>query len=278
MINKSEIISCTSIFIIALLAFYIVENHNAEDIVWGITIKSWTAVFGSLLAASIFLLVQFIIRITGEAKDKIHKEQYNHLCEEQGIKKIYAQRGSNEIVDLYKSLIKKSSRRVWAIGMTNRHFCDQHFDIILPKIKSIKDFECIVSFWNPNINLVSSDSTFHENIISIQEMIENGVSNRADYVSVLNERTDRLTQKINDVNYPKGSIKLIYTSIPTNFTCFVIDNDIFFFPFLSSPESTNTPTIHCDATIGIGLQILNHVDSITKNGKINIIVYDKKRK
>lgn len=274
MIDRSEIVIGTSVFIITLLVFYIVEKHGAGNYFWGISIKSWSAVFGSLLAASAFLLVQFIIRLAKETKETVHDEQYKHICEKQGVKTIYEQRGSSEIVRLYKSLIEKSTKRVWAIGMTNRHFCNQHFDIILPKLKS-KEFDCIISFWDPNIKMVRSG--FDENIINLQELIENGVISDSDYVKAIETRIDGLVQKLKKIKSLNGNIKFVYTCSPTNFTCFVIDDDIFFFPFLSGPESTNTPTFHCDATIGIGSQILKHIDLILKNKKITTTQYDNKK-
>lgn len=273
MIDKSEIIIGLSVFIIALLVFYIIENKTTDF--WGISIKSWSAVFGSLLAASAFLLVQFVIRITKKTKRNVSEEQYEHLCEEQGVKTVYEQRGSTEIIDLYKSLIEKSTRRIWAIGMTNRHFCDQHFNVILPKVKS-KGFECIISFWDPNVKMIGSD--FEENIFGMQEIVEKNKNKGSNYLDTIEERVRNLIHEIEQHKSLKGSIKLLYTCTPTNITCFVIDDDVFFFPFLSNPESTNSPTIHCDATIGIGHQILAHFESVFENVKITKIRYVNNKK
>jgi len=70
----------------------------------------------------------------------------------------------------------------------------------------------------------------------------------------------------------KGQWRIANVSCVTNFTCMIVDDDVFFFPFLSGPDSTNNPTVWCSATHGVGRAIVDHIEKLLANSDICCVV------
>jgi hypothetical protein len=276
-IDKIKIITIILCVLIPFLLVWGIESRSAPFC--GINADSWRAVAGSIFAASLFLTIQSFIFYLKDTKESLYKKQYDKIIEENGIKSIYTQRGGNDVIGIYENLIKNSERRIWAIGMTNNHFCKQHFDKILDKMdtnkSSGKTIDVVISFWNPNISFYDDDKKerLHK-IIDVQHIIEGNNGKQHD----IKDKIYKLIEKV-EKRKLKGTFKIVYTSLPSNFTCFIIDDDVFFFPFLSGPDSTNDPTIHCDASKGIGKSITAHIEKIIEPtySDFTSIVYQKNK-
>lgn len=283
-IKRSEIIAIILSAAISFLLFALIEK-NKQGIFWGISVDSWRAVASSIFAASLFLFIQWIIAQLKHTEDNFYKIQYVNLIENNGIKSIYYQRGGENIIALYKQLIANSKRRIWAIGMTNNHFCDQHFDNILDRMEKRRgDFgsgnpiDFVVSFWNPSISFFDDAKNQNlEKILEIQSFIEKGSFPHSNWQKIVESKKNELIKKIETRRNLKGNFKITYTTLPTNFTCFVIDDDVFFFPYLSGPDSTNNPTIHCDSLKGIGISITNHLEKLLKTSEVVDTVYQNSK-
>ena len=53
----------------------------------------------------------------------------------------------------------------------------------------------------------------------------------------------------------------------------IIDEDVFFFPFLSNVESTSSPTILCNINRGMGLNIFTHFKVVLSNENVTKSIY-----
>lgn len=281
-IKKSEIIALILSAMISFLIFSIVEKYKSGDY-WGISIESWRAVASSIFAASLFLFIQWIIDQLKSSENNLYKNKYEEVIDKNGIKHVYYQRGGEKIISIYKELIKNSKKRVWAIGMTNNHFCEQHFKNVLDLMEvrrgdftSGKHIDFIISFWDANICFFDCNKQVStHNILELQTFIEKGSFPRSSWSKMIGDKQQDLIRKIESRKKINGNFKIINLSIPTNFTCFIIDDDVFFFPYLSGPDSTTDPTIHCDANKGIGLSIVNHIQKITSTKEVVEVVYQK---
>jgi len=279
MFEKSKLISLFVIGLIAMLIFLLAASYKGTESFLGIPIFSWIGVAGSVLAAFIFSLLVWIIELLGQAKTRFHEEYYNSIGRTQGVKDVISQRGDDNTVNLYSKCLKKARTRAWAIGMSNNHLVRQHTDVFLELIQS-HEIDIVIVFWSPFTKLLTPKHPVNQRcVLAAQEMIENEVPTDTNWETIIQGRQDDLKRVIGTALNIRGRFRIINISGVTNFSCFILDDEVFFFPFLRGPDSTNEPTIRCDATLGIGKRVMEHIDRLI-NGPISTelceIVYDSR--
>jgi hypothetical protein len=239
--------------------------------------NSWLSVTASMFAATLFLFLQSFMNLINSTEDNLYKLKYEEFVETFKLKEIFPQRGSIDIVNLYQKLTKKAEKRIWAIGMTNRHFIDQHKDSITKALQN-HNIDIVIAFWNPTstIESIINGKQKKHNMLDIQYALEDAASSNTNWEDSIKERQRKFKNHIEENSPLKGELRIVDLSHPTNFTCFVIDDELFFFPFLSGPESTNDPTIHCNITDGIGKRIYDHFDRVLNGNFIVDTVYHRK--
>lgn len=277
--ERSRVISLFVIGLIAMLIFLLVAGYEETGTLLGIPIFFWIGVAGSVLAAFIFSLLVWIIDLLGQAKTRFHEEYYNSIGKTQGVKNVISQRGDDNTVNLYSKCLKNARIRAWAIGMSNTHLVHQHTDAFLKLLQSY-EIDVVIVFWSPFTKLLTPKHTVQQRcILAVQEMIEKNISTETNWETSIRGRQDHLKRVIGAPPNIRGRFRIINISRATNFSCFILDDEVFFFPFLGGPDSTNEPTIHCDATLGIGKRVVDHIDRLI-NGPISTelceIVYDSK--
>jgi hypothetical protein len=57
-------------------------------------------------------------------------------------------------------------------------------------------------------------------------------------------------------------MSVFYWSLPTNFSCMVVDSSVFFFPYLAAGESWQQPMLYTSSQTGIGENIVKHLTKI----------------
>lgn len=275
LLRKSKI---ASMFLTCGISFFILlAVVGRKEPILGVPKESSLAVAGSLLAAALFLIIQWIISLVETAQSGLYEAKYAELVDKHGLKDVYAQRGGQEAVEAYRSLIRAASCRVWAVGMTNRHFIAQHVDSILKLLSEKSDVQVVIAFWDPRAKLLTPTHTIKERcILDVQHLIEqNAISLDTTRVTPIGEREKEFVKRLSEMSEMRGSVEIINVSTVANFTAFLIDNDVFFFPFVSGPDSTNDPTIQCSAVNGIGVRIVEHLENIRKRTDISETVFER---
>lgn len=273
MLDKSKISSIFLTAIIAFFVFLVIERDHAQSI-WGVSRDSWQSVATSILAAAIFLFIQWIITLLQETEPILYKNSWNEFVNTFGLKKIYNQRGSREIQKLYSKLIQNAKYRIWAFGMTNKHFVHQHKDQVLKKLLK-QNIDVVIGFWDPNTVITNSKTQISKPIIDIQNYIENNTESKN--LQVIIEKRQKEFIKDLQKHKVKGTLKIINISIPSNISCLIIDDDVFFFPFLSGPDSTNDPIINCCLENGIGKSVFEHFDQVLKKNELFDTVFEQNK-
>lgn len=238
---------------------------------------SWLSVTGSVLASTIFLVIQSLTNAIKEGRDSTYKVSYISLVDQFGIKDVYQQRGSEAIRIKYKSLMSGCRDKMYAVGMSNRHFLEQHTDKILEALQK-HSVDIVIAFWNPTstMKIFSGNEIVDKNILDIQCLLENGASSAADWIGNITTRQIRLRDKVKELQNVTGELRIVNISHPANFTSLIIDDDVFFFPFLAGAESTNDPTLHCSASTGVGTSILQHFNRLFSDKEVCQTVYHRK--
>jgi hypothetical protein len=269
-IKNSKVIGILLTWLIAVLLFICAHSIDNNTKLMNITMAAWQAVAASILAATIYSLITWIIDVMKESKEKTYDDYYSKIAIENGIHEIFSQKGSDLALKTYKDCLQKATTRVWAFGMTNGNLADQHIENF-EKLLTNHKIDIVIAFWSPFSKLLTPRHNKKErSIISVQQMIEeSAVVIDNNWEQVIKGRQDTIIERINKAGMLKGRLRIINVSRVTNFSCFIIDDGVFFFPFLHGPHSNNEPIIYCDAQSGIGQRISDHHERLM-NGKISI--------
>ena len=122
--------------IILGLSFVIVfafEGQAAKDVFLSISKGTWLSVAGSLLASALFLFLHNVLAMLQEARSQVPEQYFARVHDSFGLKEVYRQRGGDEIRQLYLQLLGNAKRRVWAVGMTNNSFLEQHASLLFDR-------------------------------------------------------------------------------------------------------------------------------------------------
>jgi len=279
MIWKSKIVGLVVTWIFTILLFLYAHSLDDTSILWSITAGAWKSVTGSILAATIYALITWIIEMIQSAKETLTNEYHTNIAINQGVRTIFSQKGSEEALDVYETNLKQAKNKIWAFGMTNSNLVYQHLDIFIGLI-SKQNIDIVIVFWSPYSKLLTpKHSTKERPIISVQEMIESESPNLSTNVKHVVDRQKSIIDRVSKISNKKGRLRIINISVVNNFSTFVIDDHVFFFPFLHGPHSNNEPIIYCDADKGMGKKIVLHC-SMLLDSKISSevceLIYDTK--
>jgi len=277
LINRSNIVLLIVTALISFLVFKLAELSGQQGTFLALSKASWLSVTASMFAATLFLFLQSFMNLINSAEDNIYRIKYDEFVEKFKLKQIFPQRGSTDILDIYKTLTGNAEKRIWAIGMTNRHFMTQHRENMTKALRD-KPIDIIIAFWNPttSLNSIINGEQKSHNMLDIQYHLEDGAPANSSWEETIKNRQREFRDHIKRNSPIKGELRIVNLSHPTNFTCFVIDDELFFFPFLSGPESTNDPTIQCCINDGVGKRIYDHFARILNGNLIVDTVYHRK--
>jgi hypothetical protein len=230
--------------IIAVLVKNYIDNNSLE-----------ISVLSSMIAS---ILILFFYRFF-DGKDRINTE----LFEKFGIKDLYVKK--TDAVDDFTDCIKKAKKRVWAIGMTNGAFIREQKDNIANILKSNDELDVKIVYWDDCTRVTKQEN--NKSIIDIQKALEsqlsitclNDISDSNTILTIQNSIT-QLKTKISAEHQER--VEIGFLSIPSSFSCLLIDDDLYFFPFLCGKESNIAPMIRCHAQKDIGQPIVKHFEHI----------------
>lgn len=249
---------------VSILIVGYLEGQTAASKILTVSKESWLSIAGSLVASAAFLFIHNVLTLLQQAKTQVPMDYYEVIHNGFGIKWIYSQRGGSDIQELYRKLISNAKERVWAIGMTNNSFLAQHEDLVLSKCKTLSGFEMRLVFWNPATKLVVNGVDSYC-IFDVQNKLEEKIDSEINWGLKIDKRIDLVNKKIADAKISPGVAKVYKLSLVTNASCFIIDDDIFYFPFLSRSNSNLDPHIRLSAKNGLGKLIFEHYSYILSN-------------
>ncbi|MFW2516357.1 hypothetical protein [Aliarcobacter butzleri] len=215
----------------------------------------------SVLASMIASIVILLFYRFFDAKDKINID----IFEKFGVKDLYSKK--TEAVSDFTNSIKKAKKRVWAIGMTNGAFIREQQDHIANNLKKNDRLDVKIIYWDDCTKVIKQDN--NKSIIDIQKALESQLSinclndiNDGNSMKEIQDSIKQLKTKISVEHQER--IEIGFLSIPSSFSCLLIDDDLYFFPFLCGRESNIAPMIRCDAQKDIGQPIVKHFEHIFK--------------
>jgi len=275
-----------SVFVLVYAENLASNPQNLNQKIFWLSKAAWLGICGSIFASAVFWGVQAIIALFNRAKRDTYEQTYRTLVEDFGVNTIYELKGGNEACHEYKRLIERANKRIWAVGMSNRNFSRQHMPTIIESIKNNSSLDVVVAFWNPDAYLVVQNSRL-EDARSIGQTEKDPNRNKLmlpvfvaqatleerapDSAKEIRERQNELKELIQRENSAiKGNLRIVNLSMVTYISCMIIDQEVFFFPYLSGDDSNGSPMIYCDASRGIGKQVAEHIDNLLNNKRFGI--------
>lgn len=261
---------------ITWLLLWAATSQDSDKVWGGLAQSTWAAVTGSVFAAALFLLIRTFLNAVEKTETTFTKKYYQDLAELQGVRSVFDQRGSTEAVLLYKELISKAENRIWAFGMLNRNFIDQHQKKLAWLLQN-KHIDILIGFWEPEAKLSYYDSSDEDNqtttgIIEAHSILKGDPHPRTDWASAIEVRENGFLTAIDDLPFVTGQLRIVHVTIPTNISCLIIDDEVFFFPFMAGPDNNTDPMIRCAADVGIGKCIVAYFEKLLESNPATRIV------
>ncbi|MFG2327032.1 hypothetical protein [Streptomyces sp. NPDC048568] len=271
----------TAIVLTCLISFLLllaIQISSSAKIL-GLSKDTWVNVTGSVFAAALFLFIESAVQAVKGVEESVERSTYREMVEEQGILEVFSQRGDDRVLTLYEQLISGAERRVWAIGMTNGHFVHQHLEEICARLRR-RPLDVVISFWDPD-SVVSGPTTHASSstplsLLSLQSQLEGKHISSDDLKQTVRRRQSQIQEAVERLGaHLMGRVRIIDITHVANFTCLIVDDQVFFFPFLAGPDSTNNPTIRCSKEGQIGRAICRHMDHLMGSPEHGRVFWEK---
>lgn len=244
-------------------ALLVVINPDAS-----FEVDSLIPIIASLLGSIVFFVFAELWLSFRKANNDVFRMYHDTLFEKFGICSVNSQRGYEDAVRDYDALISKATRRIWAVGITNNRLTNQYSQIMVNKLRR-HSIEILIAFLDndaavcrtndPSNSRRSADiidtlPTVHHRLE--KGMIKNGVYGEAG--SQIMGNIEKLEEMFKSIPRQEmiGSVSIYKIISVTYFSCFVIDDQLFFFPMLTRNDSGQDPMIKVSTKEHLGRAII----------------------
>ncbi|MEU1599334.1 hypothetical protein ABZ468_42675 [Streptomyces sp. NPDC005708] len=264
--------------LISFLLLLVIQLSSSAKIL-GLSKDTWLNVAGSVFATALFLFIESAVQAVKGVEESVEKNAYREIVEEQGILEVFSQRGDDRVLALYERLISDAESRIWAIGMTNGHFVHQHLQEICARLHR-QPLDVVIAFWDPDTTVsrptAPGSSSASVNLLSVQSQLEGKHISSDDLKQTVRVRQEQVQEAVDRIGTQlAGRVRIVDITHVANFTCLIVDDQVFFFPFLAGPDSTNNPTLRCSAQGQIGRAICRHVEHLLASPEHTRIFWEK---
>jgi hypothetical protein len=240
----------------------------------GIPKETMLRLAGSLLSSALFLTLVQLLSALKNMPNSVEAEYFKRMHDHFGIKEVFEQRGGQGALDCYERSLRTVRRRIWAIGMTNKRFMSSHFEVVQEALRRSADMDIRLVFADPRMNLSWEGQAI--NVIEAQTQMEHKAPTGSDWPKYLDSQVERLRSAY--VSTTAGHLQALVLRSVCHFTCFVIDDNVFFFPMLARNDSSQDPTMLVGADTLLGRVLIDHFASILSSATFCGCVYDNRAK
>jgi hypothetical protein len=209
-----------------------------------------------------------------ESPSKAENQYFTDVHGRFGVKEIFIQRGGTDALNVYRELIAAANKRIWAVGLTNRRFLFQHSDDVAHALRRSPGIDARIVFADPELSLDWNGGKI--GAINAQVHLEQRAPSHADWARTFQEHLDRL--RLLPYGPDAGHLRVFIVRSICFSTCFVIDDDVFFFPMLARADSGQDPTIRVGVDSVLGMSLIDHLNTIFDSADYCLCVYDSRAK
>lgn len=214
----------------------------------------------SMAASGVFFAVVESFRALTDRHSAKISERLKHLERDLGIQDVFSSKSQRETIEKYKLTIASACFRIWAVGLSNNQFLEQHSAIIKQRRRSKPALDVRVHFFDPDASVSHA----------LTEIESFPLVNLFDFPRTLYQSEKRRT----DIRAAASSVlkdqelraRVFYVLVPSYFSLMIVDNTAFFFPYLVAPEdASSNPMFMIDTSGEIGERLVQHVEQLCTN-------------
>lgn len=240
----------------------------------GISKETMLRLAGSLLSSALFLTLVQLLSALKHMPNSVEGEYFKRMHDHFGIKEVFEQRGGHDALESYERSLKTVRRRLWAIGLTNKRFMSSHFEVVLEALRRSADMDIKLVFADPRMMLSWEGRNI--NVIEAQTQMEHKAPTGSDWPKYLDSQVERLRLAHASTNV--GHLQVLLLRSICHFTCFVVDDNVYFFPMLARNDSSQDPTMLVGADTLLGRVLIDHFVSLFSNTTFCGCAYDNRAK
>lgn len=247
------------LFLLALLIIVGIQDTEDNSRIWNFEKAVALSIMVSIAASAIFFFIVEFFRFLFDRALSKELQKLKMLEETHGIEKIYLSKSEPEVINDYKSTISNAKKRIWALGLSNNQFVEQHLASIKDRMHKHNDLDVRVVFFDPDARVSRKE-----------EIVDYPLVNLFDYPHNIYESNKReydiykFSKKI--TSDKEVQVKAYFALIPSYFSMMVVDDKVFFFPFLVLPEdASSNPVMVINANTKFGNRLVDHVEHLTSN-------------
>ena len=226
---------------------------------------------GSLLSSAVFLFLVQLVTAIREAPGSAESAYFKSMHDRFGIKEAFEHRGEPVTLERYQEALQRASRRIWAIGMTNKRFVSSHSAAVQRALRRSSGMDVKLVFTDDTLVLRWDGGEI--SAVELQTQLEEKApgTGGSPYLSSFVQKF-KAAHGSGDL----GRLQIFKLRSSFQFTCFVIDDDVFFFPMLARHGSAQDPTLLVDANGILGQALLNHFEGLFQSQLACTCVYDNR--
>ena len=215
-------------------------------------------ILGSIAASCAFYcIIESFIHFSDTA-GRTHLMRLMRFEETYGISDVIPNKSGKDAIDLYTSSIKDAQVRVWAMGISNNQFIDQHLKNIQARKLLKPTLDVKILFFDPESTVSNGRIKKGTPLINLFDFPEKIYSS--------NKRPFNVRDHSEKVKQDPSLASAYFVTLPSYFSMLVIDDRVFFFPFLAIAEdAASNPIIVLNAQKNLGSKLVKHFEKLASN-------------
>lgn len=246
--------------LLALLATVGIQDMPEQMRILNFDRNVLLSIVASLSASGAFFLVVESFRSWNESIISRDADRLKKIEETLGIKGVFTSKSQAEAIAEYKKRINDAKSRIWAVGLSNNQFLEQHSAVIKVRKQSHPFLDVRVFFFDPDalVSSVPANLPSHPliNLFDFPKQV---------YMSEKRANDARhFAQRI--IADTATGATVHFALIPSYFSLMIVDDIAFFFPYLMAPEdASSNPMMMVDTKGEIGSRLVEHVQQLLGN-------------
>lgn len=218
------------------------------------------SIMTSVAASAAFFAVIETLRYFSDQKTAAITQRLERFEKELGIRDVFSSKSEREIVRKYKRAVAGARTRVWAVGLSNNQFLEQHSDTIKQQRRAHANLDVRVHFFDPAATVSNAPAG-----ISSLPLI-----NLFDFPTSLYQSDKRKSAArafaARILADTELRARVFFILVPSYFSLMIVDEIAFFFPYLAAPEdASSNPMMMVDTAGEIGIRLVQHVEQLAAN-------------
>lgn len=254
-------IICSLILMLVVLLIIVgVQDLPEQSRILNLQPMVLLSILASVAASSAFFTIVEVFRALTERASAKEAARLERFEKELGIKDVFSSKSQREIIKIYKEAVSNAQSRIWAVGLSNNQFLEQHQTTIKLRRHAYPALDVRVHFFNPDAEVNEKGLGFTDypliNLFDFPKSI---------YKS--DKRKNDAREFAKDILSDKGiSARVFYILLPCYFSLMIVDETAFFFPYLAAPEDASSNPMMMVSTSGeIGTRLVQHVEQLAAN-------------